>query len=412
MEGVPRGRGDLLGILAAAWIGGLGGLFVGAVDGGGMALIETGFSYYGGPTGYYASGTVYGFVGGAMVGSLVGLAAGAALRARFGNRGVALVGGVLGIAGAAVFGLFAYGLAVALEGAFMGDPALGGLLGAMVFAAPGGVMAVALLSGSTGIGRRAALRDLIAGGILGSFLGLLGGGFTELAIGAWVVPSNVGAFSMNVGLLFGFYLGAGVGAAVAVVLGAILRRRKARAPPPVPAAPSRTPPATPLAKAIRRRRLGLLVLPVAAVLVAAVAVLTYPPAVYVVPINASNMCGQGSSVCPAGQGSAMTCGNSQVSGLVTYSCMLPAPDYYTFRVEWSTSSPLMIGVGNDSAPCKWYDGGMRGLGCSTSVQPSSSGNATVNAQWNADGYISFWFIAPLGGPNVTVYLYRITAYRS
>lgn len=222
-----RGRADRLGILAAAWIGGLGGLFVGAVCSGGMTLITVGFLGFGQPEGYYADGIVYGFVGGAFLGSLVGLAAGAALARRFGNRLVALVGGVLGIVGGAVYGLFAHGLAVDLESAFLSNAVGGGLLAATAFAAAGGVLAVALRSAPPGTGRGAALRDLIAGGILGSFLGMLGGGFTQLAIAAWAVPAS--SPNMHEGVLFGFYLGAAVGAAVATVVGVIVRRIPPRA---------------------------------------------------------------------------------------------------------------------------------------------------------------------------------------
>lgn len=226
MEREPRGKADLLGVLAASWIGGLGGLFVGAL-GTGTTLMHIPALAYGVPEGYYASGTVYGFVGGAFLGSLVGLAAGAALVRRFGNRRAAPLGGALGLVGVAVYGRFADGLAVELEGAFLGNPAVGALLAAMAFASAGGVFAVAVRSDSVETGRRAALQDLIAGGILGSFLGLLGGGFAELATSAWVVPTAFVSFSMNVGVLFGFYLGAGVGAAVATLVGTIVRRRRA-----------------------------------------------------------------------------------------------------------------------------------------------------------------------------------------
>lgn len=219
MEKVRRGRGDLLGVLAASWIGGLGGLFVGALGQGETLIL---------PAGYYANGIVYGFVGGAFLGSLVGLAAGAMLVGRLGDRLGALVGGALGLVGAAVYGRFAYGLALYLESAFLDNAAVGALLAAIAFAAAGGVFAAAVRSKSGEIGRRAALQDLIAGGILGSFLGLLGGGFTELATFAWVFRfSGSVTPGMNEGLFFGFYLGAGVGATVAALVGTSVRRLRA-----------------------------------------------------------------------------------------------------------------------------------------------------------------------------------------
>ncbi len=227
MERVQRRKEDRLGILAAAWIGALGGPFVGVL-GTGTTLIMIGVYHpYGTPDGYYASGTIYGWVAGAFLGALVGLGAAAALVGRFGNLRGALVGGALGLVAAAVFGRVADGLAEPLEGAFLGDPVLAGLLGSLVFAAAGGVLAVALRSGSGESGRRAALRDLIAGGILGTFLGLLGGGLTILATEVWAYPA-LSSFGPNEGVVFGCYLGAAVGAGVSALLGTMVRR-KARA---------------------------------------------------------------------------------------------------------------------------------------------------------------------------------------
>ncbi len=250
MERVRAGTGGRLGILAAAWIGGLGGFVVGAYGGQGTTLIQGAFFGYG-IDGYYASGTVVGFMGGAFLGAIVGLAAGAALVGRFGNRGAALLGGVLGIVGAAVYGVFAYPLAVFLEGAYLGDPTTGALLGAIAFAAAGGVLAVGLRGESPGTARRAALRDLLAGGIVGSFFGMLGGGFTKLAISAWVVYAYPVSPSMNDGLVLGFFLGAGVGAAVAVLVGALVRLLGQRQAPG--SAPSGSPLEERTGKAVRIR---------------------------------------------------------------------------------------------------------------------------------------------------------------
>ncbi len=211
---------DLRGVLAAAWIGCLGGLFVGAL-GQGETLM---------PGGYYADGTVYGFIGGAVVGALVGLVAGAALVRRLGNGRTALLGGILGIFGAAAYGLFAFPLADTVEPTFLQDPWIGGLLGGLLFAAVGGALASALVSGSPDTGRRAAVRDLMAGGILGAFLGLFGGGFAEVMTTAWASPSVTSPGGTNVGLFFGFYLGAGVGAGVSFLVGAVVRRWRAKRP--------------------------------------------------------------------------------------------------------------------------------------------------------------------------------------
>ena len=117
MERMEREDSGLRGVLAAGWIGCLGGLFVGGVLGRTEMLM---------PGGYYASGTVYGFVGGALVGSLGGLAVGAALVRRLGNGRTALVGGSLGVLGAAAYGLFAFPLADAVEPAFLTAPWIGG----------------------------------------------------------------------------------------------------------------------------------------------------------------------------------------------------------------------------------------------------------------------------------------------
>jgi len=225
MERVQRGKGDLLGVLAASWIGGLGGLFVGAL--GQTMLLVHSFSADG-VTDYYANGIVYGFVGGAFIGSLVGLAAGAALVGRFGNRLVALIGGLLGLVGAAVYGQFAFTLANTLEGAFFDNPSMGGLLGGIAFAAAGGVFAAGIRSGSTETGRRAAVLDLISGGIMGSLLGVLGGGFAKVMASAWLSPPSTASAYPNEGVILGCWLGAAVGAAMAVLVGAVARRRRAK----------------------------------------------------------------------------------------------------------------------------------------------------------------------------------------
>jgi hypothetical protein len=224
MAQLRRARGGLTGVLAASLIGCLGGLFVGAI--GRIGTVA--------PVGYYyADGIFYGFVGGAIFGSVVGLAAGAAFVPRLGNGLGAFVGGVFGWIGAAVFGIFAFDLAVNLEGMFRGAPAVAGLLGAILFAAVAG-----LFAGITGAGRRAygtvaeggeraAPIDLLAGAIAGAFAGLLGGTLTEIVTSVWsAFPPPVATTGTNVGLFFGFYVGAGVGAGLSFFTGAFARGRR------------------------------------------------------------------------------------------------------------------------------------------------------------------------------------------
>ena len=221
MERETRRKGDLLGVLAAGWIGSLGGLFVGAL--GQTALLV--------PEGYYVDGIIFGFLGGAAVGALAGLVAGMALVARFGNGLAAFLGAAVGWAGAAVYGLFAFGLASYWEATFRNNAPLAGGLAAVEFAAVGGVLAAFLRIGTARAsttsakgGRRPVLLDLVTGGILGAFLGSYGGAYVEVATSLWANYLGLAPFWGNEGLILGFWLGTGVGAATAVLVGALLRR--------------------------------------------------------------------------------------------------------------------------------------------------------------------------------------------
>ena len=140
-------------------------------------------------------------------------------------------------------------------------------------------------------------------------------------------------------------------------------------------------------------------------------------AVYHVPISTSGVCGQPFNVCPTGQSYSITCSSPQVTSF-SYPCELPAANYHSFRLQWSASGPLGIGVGTTVlAPCYWYDGGIAWGGsfrdCSGSVPANSTGDVRVTADWNAVGYVTFfWSALPLNGPNVTVYSFDISAYPS
>jgi hypothetical protein len=114
--------------------------------------------------------------------------------------------------------------------------------------------------------------------------------------------------------------------------------------------------------------------------------------------GAAGMCSADNS-CQAQHGGGFAC---ILPNNYTLGCHLTY-NYTSFRITWSASGPLGVGVGSNGNDCKWFDGGY----C-TWTKATSSGNQSTNANWGLDGRVWFEVVNP-GTTIVTIYSLTITA---
>lgn len=113
--------------------------------------------------------------------------------------------------------------------------------------------------------------------------------------------------------------------------------------------------------------------------------------------NGSN----GGTTCPGQSGGGFGC---DIPNDFTLGCYLTY-NYTSFRIAWSASGPLGVGVGSNGMNCKWFDGGA----CTGAA--TSNGDQVVTASWGSDSAI--WFnVMNNGMTTVTIYSLSITAYHA